>query len=157
MIKYDLNFPILRWAEQRRTHLKPEENCLRMIYHLFECPTKDLHLNFHLPTLEEKFRKSSVNRLSSIERHEQELISCYIMNKTIINKTRQHYQEKPCIPALPRGRPSTRLIKFYQDTPTFFDKLLQFTIQSSSNQLTSSEDISIFLILMYSSSSECLF
>ncbi len=88
---------------------------------------------FHLPTLEEKFRKSLLKRLSSIERHEQELIACYIMNKTIINKTRQHYLEKPCIPSLPRGRPSTRLIEFYQDTPTFFDKLLQFTFQSSSN------------------------
>ncbi len=64
------------------------------------------------------------------------------MNKTIINKTHQNYQEKPCIPSLPRGRPSTRLINFYQDTPTFFDKLIQFTIQSSSNQLTLSEDTS---------------
>ena len=107
--------------------------CLRMIYYLFGCSTNDLHVKFKLPTLEEKLRKSLVKRLSSIERHEQELISCYIMNKTIINKTRQHYLEQPCISSLPRGRPSTRLIKFYQDSPTFFDKLLQFTIQSSSN------------------------
>jgi hypothetical protein len=33
--------------------------CLRMIYHLFECPTKDLHLNFHLPTLKEEFSEKA--------------------------------------------------------------------------------------------------
>ena len=56
--------------------------CLRMIHYLFGCSTNDPHVNFKLPTLEEKLRKSLVKRLSSIEWHEQELISCYIMNKT---------------------------------------------------------------------------
>jgi hypothetical protein len=111
-----------------------------MIYHLFECPTKDLHIIFHLPTLEENFRKSLMKRLSSIERHDQQLISCYIMYKTIINKTRQHDLENPCILSLPRGRLSTRMTEFYQDTPTYFDKLLEFTIQNSSNKLAPSED-----------------
>jgi hypothetical protein len=100
--------------------------CLRMIYHLFECPTADLHTKFLLPTLEEKFRKSLKKRLYSIEQHEQELLGCYLMNKNVINKTRQHYLERSCIQYLPRGRPSTRLIEFHQDTPTFFDKLMVF-------------------------------
>jgi hypothetical protein len=104
--------------------------CLRMIYHLFECPTKDPHIIFHPPTLEENFRKNLMKRLSSIERHEQQFISCYIMYKTIINKIRQHYLENPCIPSLPRGRSGTHMIEFYQDTATYFDKLLQFTVQS---------------------------
>jgi hypothetical protein len=65
-----------------------------------------------------------MKRLSSIERHEQQLISCYITYKTIINKTRQHCLKNPCIPSLPRGRPGTQMIEFYQDTPKYFDKLL---------------------------------
>ena len=85
-----------------------------MIYHLFGCPTTDFHVNFKLPALAEKFWKSLVKRFSSTERHEQELISSYIMNKTIFNKTRQHYFEQPCISSLLTGRPSTRLIKLYQ-------------------------------------------
>jgi hypothetical protein len=36
-----------------------DRRCLRMIYHIFEYPTNDLHI---------KFRKSLVKRLSSIER-----------------------------------------------------------------------------------------
>ena len=71
---------------------------------MFGCPTKNLHVNFQFPTLEEKFRKSLVKRLNSIKRNEQELISCYIMNKTIINKTRQYYLEKSRISSQPRGR-----------------------------------------------------
>jgi hypothetical protein len=89
-----------------------------------------------------KFRKSLVKRLSSVERHEQELISCYIMNKTIINKTRQHDLGKPSIPSLPRGRPTTRLIKSYQDIHTLFEKLLRFTIPL---KLFSLSHLTIFL------------
>ncbi len=63
--------------------------CPRLIYHLFECPTVDLHTKFLLPTLEEKFRKSPVKWLYNIERHAQELIACYVMNKTIVNKILQ--------------------------------------------------------------------
>ena len=85
-----------------------------MIYHLFGCPTTDFHVNFKLPALAEKFCKSLVKRFCSIEQYEQELVSFYIINKTIINKTRQHYFEQPCTSSLSTGRPSRRLIKLYQ-------------------------------------------
>jgi len=114
--------------------------CLRLIYNLFQCPTRDLHTKLLLPSLEEKFKKSLMKRLNNIQRHEQELIACYLMNKNMINETRRHYLIRACIPSLPRGRPSTRLIEFYQDSPTFFDKLLQFTSQNLFNQSTQSED-----------------
>ena len=108
--------------------------CLRIIYHLFQCSTIDLHTKFSLPTLEEKFKKSLARRLHNIEQHEQELIACYLMNKSIINTTRHYYTEKSCIPSLPRGRPSTRIIRFYQNTTTYFDKLLQFSLYHTYNQ-----------------------
>jgi hypothetical protein len=100
--------------------------CLRIIYNLFQTPSDDLHQVYHLPTLEEKYRKCLIKRLNSIERYEQELIGCYLMHKNITNKTRQHYREIACIQALPRGRPSTRMTTFYNDTTTFIDKLFQF-------------------------------
>ena len=107
--------------------------CLRIIYHLFQCSTNDLHQIFHLPTLEEKYRKVLMRRLSNIEHHEQELIGCYLMHKSIVNETRRHYLEKPSIQALPRGRPSTRMTTFYDDSSTFFDKLLHFYSQQPSS------------------------
>jgi len=53
--------------------------CLRIIYYLFQCPSNDLHETFHLPTLEERYRKSIVKRLINIEQNEQELIRCYLI------------------------------------------------------------------------------
>ncbi len=103
--------------------------CLRIIYCLFECPTIDIHKKLRLPTLEEKFQKNLKNRLKNIEQFEQELITCYLMNKSIANTTCQHYVEKSCIQSLSRGRPSMRTIKFYQNSSTFFDRLLQFAHQ----------------------------
>ena len=100
--------------------------CLRIIYHLFQCSTMDLHTKFLLSTLEEKFQKSLVRRRYNIEQHEQELIACYLMNKNIINTTCHPYTQKSCIPSLPKVRPSTRTTKFYQNTTTYFDKSLQF-------------------------------
>ena len=108
--------------------------CLRIIYYLFQCSTIDLHTKFSLPTLEEKFQKSLVKRLYNIEQHEQELITCYLMNKSIVNTTRHHYTEKPCIPSLPRGRLRTRIPRFYQNITTYFDKLLQFVHYHRYNQ-----------------------
>jgi hypothetical protein len=100
--------------------------CLRLIYHLFQCSTHNLHEIFRLPTLEQKYRKSLIKRLYNIQNYEQELIGCYLMHKNITNKTRQHYRETPCIQSLPRGRPSTRMITFFEDTTTYFDNLLNF-------------------------------
>jgi hypothetical protein len=100
--------------------------CLRITYHLFQCSTNDLHEVFHLPTLEEKYRKTLIKRLSNIERYEQELIQCYLMHKNIINTTRHHYREKTCIQAMPRGRPSTRMLEFYNNPTTYFDILINF-------------------------------
>jgi hypothetical protein len=102
--------------------------CLRIIYHLFQCPSDDLQKVFHLPTLEERYRKSLIKRLNNIQRHEQELIGCYLMHKNIVNTTRHHYLEEACIQAMPRGRPSTRMITFYSDSLSYFDKLLYFCI-----------------------------
>src|ERR1700722_13414802 len=106
--------------------------CLRMIYHLFQGPTSDLHETFRLPTLEEKYRKNLTKRLANIQQHEQEWIACYLMNKNTVNKTRQHYQEESCIQSMPRGRPSTRMTTFYNDSSSFLDKLLQFYNQEIS-------------------------
>ncbi|CAF1272528.1 unnamed protein product [Adineta steineri] len=100
--------------------------CLRIIYHLFQCSTNDLHGVFQLPTLEEKYRKTLTKRLSNIERYEQELIQCYLMHKNIINTTRHHYREKAIIQAMPIGRPSTRMLNFYNKSTTYFDKLINF-------------------------------
>ncbi len=100
--------------------------CLRMIYHLFQCPTTDLHETFRLPTLEEKYRKSLAKRLNNIQQHEQQLIECFLMHKNIVNKTCQHYHEKPCIQSMPRGRPSTRIRNFYNNSTTYLDNLLNF-------------------------------
>jgi hypothetical protein len=100
--------------------------CLRITYHLFECSTINLHTKFLLPTLEEKFQKSLMKWLNNIEQYEQEIVACYLMNKTIFNTTHYHYTEKSCVQFLSRGRPSTHLNKFYQTSPTFFDKLVQF-------------------------------
>jgi hypothetical protein len=110
--------------------------CLRIIYHLFECPTSDLYKKLQLPTLEQRYHKSLIKRLNNIEQHEQELIACCLMNKRVINSTHSHYTERSHIQALPRGRPSTRLTNFYQSSPTYFDKLLQFANPDLYHQAT---------------------
>jgi hypothetical protein len=94
-------------------------------------PTSDLHEKFNLPTLADKYRKCLTKWLSHVQQHEQELIACYLMNKNVVNKTFQHYKEKPCIQvqALPRARPSSKMTKFYDDSTTFLDKLLHFYSQ----------------------------
>jgi hypothetical protein len=86
--------------------------CLRIICYLFECLTIDPHNRFLSPTLEEIFRKDLVKRLNNIQQHEQELIACYLMNKTVMNTTHHHYKEKPYIQSLSRSRPSTQMTKF---------------------------------------------
>jgi hypothetical protein len=71
---------------------------------------------------EQEYRRCLIKRLNNMQNFEQELIGCYLMHKNISNKTRQHYRETPCIQSLPRGRPSTRMITFLEDTKTYFDK-----------------------------------
>ena len=83
--------------------------CRRMIYHLFQCPTNELHQGFCLPTLEEKYRNCLTKRLSSIKQYEQELISYYLMHINIVNKTRYNYLVKLSMQALSRGQSNTRI------------------------------------------------
>jgi len=96
--------------------------CLRIIYHLFQCSTADLHEVFRLPTPEEKYRKCLAKQLNNIE---QELIGCYLIHKNVVNTARRHYLQKRCIPSMPSGRPSTRMTNFYNKSTTFLDKLLR--------------------------------
>jgi hypothetical protein len=102
---------------------------LRMIYCLYQCPTIDLHDSFGLPTLETKYKKCLTNIIKSIQIHEPELISCYLLRKNIENIVTSHYNEKACIPWLQRGRPNKRIVAFYNsqnNDDTFLDKLLNF-------------------------------
>jgi len=71
---------------------------LMMMYCLYQCSTIDLHDTFGLPTLETKHKKCLTNRIKSIQIHEPELISCYLLRKNIVNIVASHYKEKVCIP-----------------------------------------------------------
>jgi hypothetical protein len=103
--------------------------CLRIIYCLYQCPTIDLHDTFGLPTLTSRYKKCLINRVKSIQLHEPELISCYLLRKKVINVMAIHYTEKECIPWLQQGRPNNRIVAMYnnqENMNTFFDKLLNF-------------------------------
>ena len=101
--------------------------CLRLIYHLFQCPTEELHHHFHLPTLEQKYKKCLFKRMKSIQVHETMFIECVLQNKFLFNVLYRHYRIKAYLRNMPSSRPSKRITSFLNNTnTTFFDHLCEF-------------------------------
>ena len=103
--------------------------CMRLIYQLFRCPTQELHSHFKLPTIEQRFKKSLLKRMTSIQRHESSLIDYTLQFKHLRNIMLHHYRVKPCIKYMPQGRPSKRFLSLLDtDISTFFDLLCEFVL-----------------------------
>ena len=71
--------------------------CTRPIHQLYQCPTKDLHGIFKLPTIEERFKKSLAKRMKNIQVYEPSLIECVLLYKHSMNILYEHYRVKVCI------------------------------------------------------------
>ena len=101
--------------------------CLRLIFCLFECSTVDLHGTFALPTLQDRFRKSLVKRLASVQKHEPDLLDCVLSYKHLYNQYYRHYKEAPFFRNLSVGRPNKRIAAFLNSNcETYLDKLCNF-------------------------------
>ena len=76
--------------------------------------------------------QSLAKRLSGIQRHEHDLIETALTNKNLINILQRHYEEKPFLSELPKGRPNKRVTALSRNSHlTFFDRLCTFALEGS--------------------------
>ena len=101
--------------------------CLRLIFQLYQCPTKDLHGLFKLPTIDERFKRSLMKRTMNIQMFEPSLIDCVLQYKHLMNVLHDHYHVKASIKHLPQGRPNNGLSALVDSSHcTYFDRLINF-------------------------------
>ncbi|CAF3931902.1 unnamed protein product [Rotaria sp. Silwood1] len=114
-------------SRQHQSTATRVQKCLRIIYCLQYTTNIELHETWSLPTLQNRFQRIIQKRLTTIQNHEMPMLRYIHQYQQIKITLQKHFTLQKCIPHLLIGRPRKRTKKFYQnDTPTLFDKLLDF-------------------------------